>query len=422
MPAPQPFTFQYGPWVPDLANVAVQMQAQFGATPVPTADCLNVYYADGTYRSLQSAQAVSGVAALPAQPLGAITGIDPSGLPVPVVGIATDLYALLPGGTSFTKVTSGGFSALQWQFAQYGGSIYALDGSAAAGAQDAMVIYELDNGVPAFGGQIYAGQIEFLGSVTSNVLNVSQMVSGYPQNQLQVGMVIYSPEVTLGTYIQSLGTGTGGVGTYNLSVTPNVVGAAAMYANIPPIGNVLATVGQFLTVGDIGLNFQNSPYVFGTGNGATRTFTGTIPNIPLRAFSIFVTEIGTLPRMGHHRQRPGAADPERACDERHHQLCDRRDIDHLRRRTAQCLDNRSGLYPSLPRALLVECDRAAAILARALDQHRACLPIELRGLGERFRADHGDCGISAVRAHFPALGHHAGDLSRRQRRLRLRYL
>lgn len=48
----QPYTVQFGPWSPDLSNVAVQMPNQWGATPLPCADCLNVYYQDGNYRVL----------------------------------------------------------------------------------------------------------------------------------------------------------------------------------------------------------------------------------------------------------------------------------------------------------------------------------------------------------------------------------
>lgn len=283
MPGAQPFTFEFGPWVPDLANVAVQMQYQFGAASVPCADALNVYYADGCYRSLPAAVNVTSLEQLPSPPLGAFTGIDPSGNAVQIVGTASNLYAQISGTLGFQPISNEPFSAQEWAFAQFGASVFGLDGSAAGGVVDSMIVYELD--APTFG---YAGQIFFSGSIASNVLTVATIAFGYPANEFQVGTVITGPDVTPGTTILSLGSGTGGTGTYNLSTTPNVT-SADLYANIPPTGNVIATVGQFLMVGDVGLNYGTNPYTLGTGNGVLTTFTGTIPNGPFRAKTIDVS-------------------------------------------------------------------------------------------------------------------------------------
>ena len=45
-------TIQFGSWSPDLANVPYQYQDTPGPVVVPVADCLNVYYANGTYKSI----------------------------------------------------------------------------------------------------------------------------------------------------------------------------------------------------------------------------------------------------------------------------------------------------------------------------------------------------------------------------------
>jgi hypothetical protein len=287
----QPFTFQFGPWVPDLANVAVQMQFQYGATPVLCADVLNVFYADGCYRSMPGPADVAFVTLPAGAPLGAFTGIDAQGNPCVIMGSAGQLFALTPAGSiEFAALTGIIYGAEQWQFCQFGQSIYGVDGSAAA--SDGMIVYNIDDTVAT-----PAGQIVLTGSITSNVLTVTAFASGYPANNLQVGTVISGVGVTLGTFIESLGSGTGSTGTYNLSTTPNLT-SQTLYANIPPVGNVIATVGQFLMTGDIGLNFANAPYIIGEGTGSQTVFLNILPNVPLRPGSIFISSVA--PGVGTH--------------------------------------------------------------------------------------------------------------------------
>lgn len=50
----RPYTVKFGPWLPDLSNVGVEMPMQWTETELPTADCLNVFYADSSYRCLPS--------------------------------------------------------------------------------------------------------------------------------------------------------------------------------------------------------------------------------------------------------------------------------------------------------------------------------------------------------------------------------
>lgn len=49
-----PFTVQFGPWSPDLQNVATELPGAASPAKVPTADVMNVYYQDGNYQCLPS--------------------------------------------------------------------------------------------------------------------------------------------------------------------------------------------------------------------------------------------------------------------------------------------------------------------------------------------------------------------------------
>jgi hypothetical protein len=72
-----------------------------------------------------------------------------------------------------------------------------------------------------------------LGTIGSNstatfatsVMTVTAFGGGSP---LAVGQIIVATGVTVGTYITSLGTGTGGTGTYNLSTTPGTLTSRAV--------------------------------------------------------------------------------------------------------------------------------------------------------------------------------------------------
>lgn len=94
---PQPFTLKHGPWAPDLQNVAVQIQAQYGATEVPSADVNNVYYQDGSYRCLPAPAAIGPAAPFPL--LNAFTFYDDvANQEVVFAGTADNgVYALIDG-------------------------------------------------------------------------------------------------------------------------------------------------------------------------------------------------------------------------------------------------------------------------------------------------------------------------------------
>jgi hypothetical protein len=70
----------------------------------------------------------------------------------------------------------------------------------------------------------YAPSALFTASCATSVLTVSAVSSGV----LTVGQTVLGTGLPAATRIASLGTGTGGTGTYNLSTTPGTVGSEAM--------------------------------------------------------------------------------------------------------------------------------------------------------------------------------------------------
>jgi hypothetical protein len=71
----------------------------------------------------------------------------------------------------------------------------------------------------------------FTGSITTTVLNVTQLLTGSP---IVIGMYIDGTSVTDGTYITGFGTGTGGTGTYTLSASSTASSTTIIgHANVP---------------------------------------------------------------------------------------------------------------------------------------------------------------------------------------------
>ena len=117
----------FGPWLPDGANLAFGFPGQFNATPVPLADCLNVYFAQGAYRSLPGFSGVGS--ALASAALGAYTALDTSGNPQVYAGAGSDLYHFT--GSAWVSVSKGAGAysgAAHWSFIDFGGCILATDG------------------------------------------------------------------------------------------------------------------------------------------------------------------------------------------------------------------------------------------------------------------------------------------------------
>lgn len=74
------------------------------------------------------------------------------------------------------------------------------------------------------GGAVRVAGLNMAGSVTGTVLTITS-INAVTGQKIVVGSKIYGAGVTAGTYVTSLGTGTGGIGTYNLNVGSAATGA-----------------------------------------------------------------------------------------------------------------------------------------------------------------------------------------------------
>lgn len=99
-----PITIQFGPWSPDLQNVATQIPfAPKGIVQVPTADALNCYYQDGAYRSIPGPASIGP--ALGSRVLNAFTWYDTStGNELVFSGSVDSLNELLSGAWSAVPI------------------------------------------------------------------------------------------------------------------------------------------------------------------------------------------------------------------------------------------------------------------------------------------------------------------------------
>jgi hypothetical protein len=114
---------------------------------------------------------------------------------------------VVPGGLPITLFEAGDFWGKFAAGATVGQKAYAsyADGSLSAAA----------TATPPVGAVV-------TGSIATTVLTVTAVTSG----TLAVGQPISGAGVTAGTFISSLGTGTGGIGTYNVSVSQTVASTA----------------------------------------------------------------------------------------------------------------------------------------------------------------------------------------------------
>ena len=206
-----PLALSFGPWAPDIADVAIMVNGQ--PVTMPLADCLNVYYQDGKYRSLPTPVNVSpGALDIPNPCLGAFTALDPGGNPAIMAGTSTALYSYnsaLPFTFAFLNIGSG-YSAAQWSFCQFGAQMYGTDASPTC-----------SDGLLSWG--------------------------------------------------------------FETNPTVSTVSGA-------PCSNTVATVGQFVMVGDLGAPITG--FSLGTGNGSQTTFTATSTNYPIRPFTVTVYNAG----------------------------------------------------------------------------------------------------------------------------------
>lgn len=127
----------------------------------------------------------------------------------------------------------------------------------------------------------------FTGSITGTVLTISAVTNG----ALKVGDTISGTGVTAGTTIASLGTGTGGTGTYNVSVTQTVgsttITGASNILVVSAVASGTIAIGQ--TVDSTGTDAIIT--ALGTGTGGTGTY--TIGGSPQTVASGTMTTKGT---------------------------------------------------------------------------------------------------------------------------------
>lgn len=114
----------------------------------------------------------------------------------------------------------------------------------------------------------------FTGSITGFVLTVTAITTG----GLYVGQTITGTGIAAGTIIESLGTGTGGTGTYNLNISQTVTSEAITgsggWLTVTAVGSGTLAVGDLLSGTGVttGTTITSSSGTGGTGSGGTGTY------------------------------------------------------------------------------------------------------------------------------------------------------
>lgn len=130
-PPPPPFSYQFGPWVPDRPHIVnpsfpPNMDSYFNGGQIGLTNAQNALWTANGYRPYLP---LVGGPALPAQCLGAIACYDTSGELWAYAGTATDLYVLSGGAWVNRSKAAGGYTSTGWSFDVYGACVYASDGT-----------------------------------------------------------------------------------------------------------------------------------------------------------------------------------------------------------------------------------------------------------------------------------------------------
>lgn len=138
------------------------------------------------------------------------------------------------------------------------------------------------SGTGTIQGAAFTGAISIAAGNTltpGNVLNVTAVASG----TLSVGQTITGAGVASGTTIASLGTGTGGTGTYILSGSAQLVASESMVGSGTTLNITAVSGAGVLTQGAIvkgtGIAANTTVTSFGTGTGGVGTYIVSIPQI-----------------------------------------------------------------------------------------------------------------------------------------------
>lgn len=95
--------------------------------------------------------------------------------------------------------------------------------------------------------ELALGSSKFTGSISGTVLTVTSMDGGV----ISVGDSLWSDSVASGTAISSLGSGTGGVGTYNLSLSQTLASSTLIAAPADGKSNIVIPFNQVATADDV---------------------------------------------------------------------------------------------------------------------------------------------------------------------------
>lgn len=188
----------------------------------------------------------------------------------------------VPAGLELTVFDAGDFWARFAAGAVVGQKVYAnyADGSAYAGAAS----------TPPTGAVVTASAGAVVtGSIATTVLTVSAVTGGV----LRIGQVISGTGVTAGTTITALGTGTGGTGTYTVSASQTV--ASTTITATGTTMDVTAVTSGSLAVGDpisgTGVTSGTTIAALGTGTGGVGTY---ILSVAQQFASTAVTALGAF--------------------------------------------------------------------------------------------------------------------------------
>lgn len=100
----------------------------------------------------------------------------------------------------------------------------------------------------------------FTGVISGSTLTVTAFTSGYGNPYLAPGMIIYNSTgaVIANTLISSFGTGTGGTGTYAVSVSHSTTGSVTMGALSPYYGGIVNVNGSAMSL--VGCDMTNQSW------------------------------------------------------------------------------------------------------------------------------------------------------------------
>ena len=177
------------------------------------------------------------------------------------------LWTQYPAAAVSAWLRGGNISALPLATLKgYSGTLsVTIDGSPYSESIDLSGATSFTNAAEIIGatlGIVGVQEAAFSGTISSTVLTVDSVSSGV----LAVGQTIAGASVTSNTYISSLGTGTGGTGTYNLSASSSV-GSPEDMTSYSPAVQYDSVSGAFII--NSGTTGTGSTIAFGSGALAT---------------------------------------------------------------------------------------------------------------------------------------------------------